>query len=109
MMSPILRAIRKAAKQFETKRHKDTFTWKFHVRIEEDKLDGGYVVECEEFPGCVSQGDTYDEAMSNIIDAIAGVVDARLRASFRELIDTDDTRPDALPVTLRDNKIAISV
>jgi predicted RNase H-like HicB family nuclease len=32
--------------------------------------DGGYVVECPSLPGCYSQGDTLDEAIANIREAI---------------------------------------
>jgi len=36
----------------------------------EQEPDGGYVVSVPALPGCVSQGDTRDEAMANIRDAI---------------------------------------
>ena len=49
--------------------------------------DRGYVVECPALPGCVSQGITLDEALTNIRDAIhgcIGVLNARaLRAKTR--------------------------
>lgn len=32
--------------------------------------DGGFVVECPVIPGCISQGDTREEALTNIKDAI---------------------------------------
>ena len=32
--------------------------------------DGGFVVECPVIPGCISQGDTRDEALTNIREAI---------------------------------------
>ena len=44
---------------------------KFRVTIENDE-DGMFVAECPSLPGCISQGATRDEAMSNIQDAIAG-------------------------------------
>ncbi len=31
---------------------------------------GGYVVEVPSLPGCISQGDTIDEALANIREAI---------------------------------------
>lgn len=34
--------------------------------------DGGYVVHVPGLPGCVSQGDTLDEALANIREAIEG-------------------------------------
>lgn len=40
----------------------------FSVIIEKDKH--GYAVTCPAIQGCYSQGDTYEEAMSNIKDAI---------------------------------------
>ena len=44
---------------------------KFRVLIEPDE-DGVFVAECPTLPGCVSQGTTRDEAITNIKDAIAG-------------------------------------
>lgn len=44
---------------------------KFRVIIEQDE-DGMYVVECPTLPGCISQGKTRKEALSNIEDAIKG-------------------------------------
>ena len=32
--------------------------------------DGGFVVECPLIPGCISQGDTREEALANIREAI---------------------------------------
>jgi len=39
------------------------------VIIEADET-GGYVVSCPSLPGCHSQGDTIDEALNNIREAI---------------------------------------
>ena len=36
----------------------------------EQEPDGGYVVSVPALPGCVSQGDTRSEALSNIREAI---------------------------------------
>lgn len=33
--------------------------------------DGGYVVRCPTLEGCISQGDTREEALANIQEAIA--------------------------------------
>lgn len=48
----------------------------FLVRVEPDE-DGGYVVECPALPGCVSQGETVEEALRNIREAIAGILAVR--------------------------------
>jgi len=45
--------------------------WAFTVIIEPDD-DGGYVVHCPALKGCWSQGETIDEALHNIVDAISG-------------------------------------
>lgn len=39
------------------------------IVLEKDE-DGGYVVRCPAFPGCVSQGETREEATKNILDAL---------------------------------------
>ncbi len=41
----------------------------FPVILEQDE-EGKYVVTCPVFEGCYSQGDTFEEAMSNIREAI---------------------------------------
>lgn len=38
--------------------------------------DGFWVVECPSLPGCVSQGQTKEEAITNIRDAIEGYIAA---------------------------------
>ena len=43
---------------------------KFNVTLDRDE-DGIWIVECPSIPGCVSQGQTKDEAVENIQDAIA--------------------------------------
>ena len=42
---------------------------KFHVIIEQDE-DGGYIGKVPELQGCLSQGDTLDELMDNMREAI---------------------------------------
>ncbi len=42
----------------------------YPVIIEPDKEAGGYVVWCPVLKGCVSQGETKEEALDNIKDAI---------------------------------------
>ena len=45
---------------------------KFTVLLTPDKEDGGYVAECPAIPGCVSEGETVEEALTNIKEAIEG-------------------------------------
>jgi len=42
---------------------------KFQVEIQRDE-DGKYCVSCPVLPGCHSQGDTHEEAITNIKEAI---------------------------------------
>ena len=44
--------------------------------IEKDE-DGYYVVECPLFDGCYSQGETIDEALKNIREVLALVVEEK--------------------------------
>ena len=48
---------------------------KFTIVLKEDKIDGGYNVSCLMLPGCHSQGETADEAVENIRDAITGYLE----------------------------------
>lgn len=41
----------------------------FRVVVNQDE-DGVFVAKCSSLPGCHSQGDTYEEALENIEDAI---------------------------------------
>lgn len=45
---------------------------RYPVVLHADTEDGGYWVECPSFPGCSSQGDTVEEALEMIKDAIEG-------------------------------------
>jgi predicted RNase H-like HicB family nuclease len=44
----------------------------FKVILHPDLEDGGYWVECADLPGCSSQGDSVEEALDMIKDAIKG-------------------------------------
>ncbi|HNQ30490.1 MAG TPA: type II toxin-antitoxin system HicB family antitoxin [Methanolinea sp.] len=48
----------------------------FKVVITPDSEDGGFIVSCPSLPGCHSQGETIEEALENIRDAISGCVAA---------------------------------
>lgn len=48
---------------------------KFKVVIKEDIEDGGYNVSFPALPGCHSQGDSIEEALENIKEAITGVLE----------------------------------
>jgi predicted RNase H-like HicB family nuclease len=48
--------------------NKSMKNFRFSIVAEQDK--DGYFVFCPELQGCYSQGDTYEEALENIKDAI---------------------------------------
>jgi predicted RNase H-like HicB family nuclease len=41
----------------------------------EPEEDGGFVVSVPALPGCISQGDTREEALANIREAIAACIE----------------------------------
>ncbi len=48
---------------------------KYRVIIEPDE-SGWFVASCPTLPGCISQGKTRDEALTNIHDAIKGYIES---------------------------------
>lgn len=60
---------------------------KFVVTLERDE-DGVWVAECPSIPGCVSQGHTRDEALSNIREAIAGCLEVRAERGLPLTVET---------------------
>lgn len=50
--------------------------YQFTVIVERDE-DGVYIASCPALQGCYSQGDTYEEALENLKDAIKLHIEAR--------------------------------
>jgi len=48
---------------------------KYTVLVEKNE-EGGYTVVVPSLPGCITQGDTWQEAMANAREAIAGYIEA---------------------------------
>lgn len=46
---------------------------KYRISVEQDE-DGVFIAQCPSLPGCVSQGNTRDEAVQNISDAMKGYI-----------------------------------
>ncbi len=59
------------------------------------KTDEGYAVWCPGLPGCWSQGDTEEEALQNIRDAIQ----AYLETVHQLQEDSDEVREVEVPVS----------
>jgi predicted RNase H-like HicB family nuclease len=60
---------------------------KFISTLERDE-DGMWVVECPSIPGCVSQGATREEALTNIREAIAACLEVRAERGMPLTIET---------------------
>lgn len=50
--------------------------------------DGVWIVECPSVPGCVSQGQTREEALENIKDAITACIQVRAERGLPLTIET---------------------
>jgi predicted RNase H-like HicB family nuclease len=59
----------------------------FNVTVDRDE-DGVWVVECPSIPGCVSQGNTKEEALENIKEAIALCLEVRAEQGLPLTIET---------------------
>ena len=52
--------------------------YRFSVIVEKD--DDGYIASCNELQGCYTQGETYEEVIENIRDAISLHVEDRVES-----------------------------
>jgi predicted RNase H-like HicB family nuclease len=66
--------------------------FRFSVIVEKD--EDGYFASCNELQGCYTQGDTYEEVMENIKDAISLHVNDRIEAN------EEIPQPQAVSLTL---------
>lgn len=60
---------------------------KFNVTLDRDE-DGMWVVECPAIPGCVSQGETREQALVNIQEAIKLCLEVRAERGMPLTIET---------------------
>lgn len=70
------------------------------VRVFPDELDGGYVSEIVDMPGIMSQGDTPQEAVENIIEALTEVWADQLAQQFRDSPTIDPKTRQTAPLTV---------
>jgi len=83
------------------------------------EADGGFSVVCPAVPGCVSQGDSLDEALANIREAILLCLDVRseerlpLPAETPELVAEEiraclkDRAEEGLPLTIETREVEV--
>lgn len=62
----------------------DTFT----IRLEPAE-EGGYVVTVPDLPGCITQGETREEALTRAEECIRGFVEALVKAGQAVRLETD--------------------
>jgi predicted RNase H-like HicB family nuclease len=67
-----------------------TLTYTIHLEPAEE---GGYTVTVPALPGCVTEGDTYDEAVEMARDCIRGFLEALAKADQPIPVEADDRRP----------------
>ncbi|MBW4690830.1 MAG: type II toxin-antitoxin system HicB family antitoxin [Lyngbya sp. HA4199-MV5] len=60
---------------------------RFSVTLDRDE-DGIWIVECPSIPGCVSQGQTRQEALENIKDAISACLQVRAELGMPLTVET---------------------
>ena len=72
-------------------------TYKFSVVIEKDA--DGYFASCPELQGCYTQGDTYEEVLENIKDAI--------RLHIEDRIESGEDIPQSESVSLTMMEVAV--
>jgi predicted RNase H-like HicB family nuclease len=63
------------------------YAMRFSVTLDRDE-DGIWVVECPSIPGCVSQGQTKQEALENIKDAISACLQVRAERGMPLTVET---------------------
>lgn len=64
---------------------------RFKVILDEDEEVGGFIVSCPSLPGCHSQGDTKEEALENIKEAIQACLESLSEDVIKEAL----TRPSS--------------
>ena len=64
----------------------------FKVVLEEDEEVGGYIASCPGIPGCFSQGETADEALENIKEAIQACLESLAEDEIKSYITNPSSR-----------------
>jgi antitoxin HicB len=67
-------------------------TYRYTVHLEPAE-EGGYVVTVPALPGCITQGETYGEAIAMAEDCIRGFVEALLKAGQAVPREADPRKP----------------
>jgi len=60
---------------------------KFNITLDRDE-DGVWIVECPSIPGCISQGNTREEAIESIREAIQLCLEVRAEKGLPLTVET---------------------
>ena len=74
---------------------------KFTVILEPEEI-GGYSVHCPALPGCASQGETLEEALTNIREAILGILAVRRKQGMTQAVETPEAVAEEIKRVLAD-------
>jgi len=74
---------------------------KFTVILEPEEV-GGYSVHCPALPGCASQGETLEQALANIREAILGVLAVRRKKGMPLAVETPEAVAEEIKRVLAD-------
>jgi len=78
-------------------------SWHLQVTVEPDEIDGGFVAECLDVPGAMAQGETEEEALEALSEALQGIVAVRMERQIREIdfeLPRAKTRARVVEITL---------
>ncbi len=64
----------------------------FKVVLEKDEEVGGYIVSCPSLPGCFSQGDTFEDALENIKEAIQACLESLAEDEIKPYLTKPSTQ-----------------
>lgn len=67
-----------------------SFTYTVHLEPEEE---GGFVVTVPALPGCITEGDTYEDALKMAEECIRGFLEALVKAGEPIPLEDDRHRP----------------
>jgi predicted RNase H-like HicB family nuclease len=103
----MLRGIRRCFGRFEDHRSEVTTPhgvavtshWTIRVYTEADELDGGWIAWTDDLPGCVSQGDTEEEALANFGEAFGLTISELAIESPAAIEPGDDVRSRTLCIS----------
>jgi len=70
--------VRRIFMRFEDERTADSSRFNLVITLERDELDGGWIGYINDMPGVASEGETPEEAVENVVDALREVLIARL-------------------------------